>query len=642
MAVNLQPMKINAGAMDYPQKHDAAIDEMETEINSGLSQIAANLSTLSGQITSEINAATGTLSLQITGELNAAVDVVESYRDQAQASAVTATEQADVATEKAEAAEGERLVAEQSKNQIMTLQGVLEDIVSGASAVVLSGDASYDPAANQVPLARSNGKIDPQWIQGAAYPGNAVDTSGALTGALIPSNTQWEFTPAMARAFTVFVPETLTTEIRVYTDGVQGIYITTDRKIRLNCYGIYETTATLPVFGDYVTIQLDRNDNETDTVTVFFMVNGVLFDTVKVSDFSDLYIRSLLDGEDGLFWSVSPAHGMNNNTGTLHPNNPGDAIGLQYDLGPNEINAAQVTATARPLLGRVPVGGRRNLWTHTNNLRDAVWAKTGVTIDAEPVLAYDGTKTAWVVREDTSNGFHRIARNTTTGNSRASIEVKAFGRTEAHIGFFWNNGPLIGSLILNLNDGSVVSTSLSADNLIEALDDGWYRIGVGRNGMNGGATTIYLSLSNGGSISYAGDGSSGLLMRYPQTELNAHTNVQIVGATARDVTEPGVPDVHYAYFDGSDDILPFTVPAITGGTIVLAGTNGIWIDSLTVSAGTFNLGPTTYTGGPAGILAVVGDVIGMFIIGRALTSGEQTALINYFKQRGAPDTLLNV
>ena len=560
----------------------------------------------------------------------------EQSKADAEAAAATSTTQAGISTAQATESSNQRLLAQQAKDQTDAIKSAVETLKDQTQAIALSGDVSYDPAANQAPLARSNGKIDPQWIQGAAYPGNAVDTSGAVTGALIPDNTQYAFTPAMARLFDVFIPETLTREIIVYEDGVQGIYITTDRKIRLNCYGVYETTARLPVYGDYVTIQLDRNDNQADTVTVFFMVNGLLFDTVKVSAFSDLYVRNLLNSTSGFLLLVSPGHSTLTNAGVAKVENPGDAIGLLRDLGPNGINAAQATATARPLLGRVPVGGRRNLCTYTEDLTNSVWEKTGVTVDPEPVLAYDGTKTAWVVREDTSTGPHRIARSGTTGNTRSTVEVKAFGRTEFDLSFYWNNGPLVGSFVVNLTDGTVISNSSNSFPVVEPLPDGWLRIGTGRDGMNGGNTTIYFEMSNAGNQSYTGDGKSGLLIRHPQYELNAHTDYQRVGATARDVTEPGVQDCYYAYFDGSDDILPFTVPAITDGTIILAGTKGIWIDSLTVSAGTFNLGPKTYTGGPGGILALVGDVIGMFIIGRAITAGEQTALINYFKGKGAP------
>jgi hypothetical protein len=95
--------------------------------------------------------------------------------------------------------------------------------------------------------------------------------------------------------------------------------------------------------------------------------------------------------------------------------------------------------------------------------------------------------------------------------------------------------------------------------------------------------------------------------------------------------------VYNAEFDLTDDILPITLPTITGGTVALVGTSGIWIeDDWDFTAGTLNIGPTTIAGLPAGILSVVGDLCAVIINDRAWTAAERAGVIAWGKARGAP------
>lgn len=99
----------------------------------------------------------------------------------------------------------------------------------------------------------------------------------------------------------------------------------------------------------------------------------------------------------------------------------------------------------------------------------------------------------------------------------------------------------------------------------------------------------------------------------------------------------------YLQFDQVDDALTATIPAITGGTLVLATRQGIWIDDdINASAGTFSIGPTTYTGGPVGLFSNTGSkLIGPpLLIDRQLTISELNAQIQFYKNRGAGDVFL--
>jgi len=95
----------------------------------------------------------------------------------------------------------------------------------------------------------------------------------------------------------------------------------------------------------------------------------------------------------------------------------------------------------------------------------------------------------------------------------------------------------------------------------------------------------------------------------------------------------------YIQADLVDDKLATTVPAITG-QIALATTKGLWIDDITLSAGDFDIGPTTYTGGPAGLLSTLGaQMIGYVLREGTFSASEVSAMTQYYKRKGCPGLL---
>lgn len=102
-------------------------------------------------------------------------------------------------------------------------------------------------------------------------------------------------------------------------------------------------------------------------------------------------------------------------------------------------------------------------------------------------------------------------------------------------------------------------------------------------------------------------------------------------------------NVYSLNFDASDDYLQIaSLASFTGGCVMIAGENGIWIDNAHDHAGgAFNIGKlsgvtNSYTGGPDGVLALVGKVIGVFIRDEAVTDAEKAAIFAEFKAKGAP------
>lgn len=75
-------------------------------------------------------------------------------------------------------------------------------------------------------------------------------------------------------------------------------------------------------------------------------------------------IPSLFDGEAGFLWGDLPYY--QDPAGTTEAT-WGDPVGLIQDASGNGSDFTQATVTARPVLGRVPKGGRTNLFTFTDD-----------------------------------------------------------------------------------------------------------------------------------------------------------------------------------------------------------------------------------------------------------------------------------
>src|SRR5690625_3114408 len=296
----------------------------------------------------------------------------------------------------------------------------------------------------------------------------------------------------------------------------------------------------------------------------------------------------------------------------------GDSVGLIKDSSGNGNDIRSHTVTARPILGRVPRGGRRNLLNNTEDLD--TW------------IRYPG--------------------------SAATVERQEEGW------FLWTRlRDDINTLLLTRNmdveEGSVYS--LSAD--IEVIS-GNLQIDLSlRNRLSSGVSGPIYTLTTGQSLRLEAEGliASGvergfqfraenidasvptiLRIRNPQLERGEVVTPFQHVTSPYDITESGVPEVHYLDFDGTDDLISTELPAISNGTLVLAGTGGIWIDEdYNFDGGTFSIGRTSYTNGPEGILTAIGEPIvgGFLVISRQLSQRELELVIQEMKERGAPGML---
>lgn len=93
-------------------------------------------------------------------------------------------------------------------------------------------------------------------------------------------------------------------------------------------------------------------------------------------------------------------------------------------------------------------------------------------------------------------------------------------------------------------------------------------------------------------------------------------------------------------FDGSNDALSVTLPsAVTNATLVLAGTYGIHMETVSLAAGAHTFGGSTWAApgsSIAGILRAIGDVVGIayYNLG-SLSTDQRDAILRHYQAQGA-------
>lgn len=245
-------------------------------------------------------------------------------------------------------------------------------------------------------------------------------------------------------------------------------------------------------------------------------------------------------------------------------------------------HAYQTASAARPLLGRVPVTGRRNLLP-TTDLGNAYYTKQQVTLTENTTSEADEFVITNTVEESTIAGGFSVSA-LLIGNFSLNRFVSAkFKKGELNYGFIARSnagGASVSStaLIVDLRDGSIFDPPRSdvfTDASATISTDGFVRLSV--RSINPNVGSFYFGfLSDPNTLDVSLRENLGLVgldlgtISSIQVEDNELTAPQKV-VSDLDVTEAGVRDAWYLQGDGVDDhmLCDSVIPSV-GGSIVSA------------------------------------------------------------------------
>lgn len=159
-----------------------------------------------------------------------------------------------------------------------------------------------------------------------------------------------------------------------------------------------------------------------------------------------------------------------------------------------------------------------NLFAWSEELQQAYWTKTNLTVTTDTLVAPDGNTTGDILYETTTNGTHVIQRTlaVTSGSEyTVSFWIKGEGRNNVRI-LTSSNLSYDGTAPvawLDLSTGTIVSQNSGFGGTVQITPDGsWYKVNYTLPAISTATSTvIQLNLSpDGSNISYVGNTSLGI------------------------------------------------------------------------------------------------------------------------------------
>lgn len=358
-------------------------------------------------------------------------------------------------------------------------------------------------------------------------------------------------------------------------------------------------------------------------------------------------------GESGYANTLALDTLFTDTSGTTPVEEYGDAIALATNLADDGPDMEQATGAERLVWGRMPNTGEypqvRNLCARAGVPSDdfsvSGWGKSNGSIsdEGDTIIDPETGQPVPAQRFTLSGGSsqHYISRGSfwASGESGGLVAwlvdvsgisnktIVAFAsQPNQRATFVWTGPQTITSNV----DNASVERGFEIVGDYQALV--WMRFTDARE--NAASTTLYA----GAYGSYNGDGEYFSVARV-QLEFAASPTAYQKVTAPYDVTQSGIPSVNIAYADPSDDNWSWDLAAGTYHLFV-AGEKGCYFDTVTHAGGEFTVGPTTWTGGPAG---AVTNLIGQRYVlapeyrkDEPFTDFEKQQLVAYAKARGCP------
>jgi membrane protein YqaA with SNARE-associated domain len=198
--------------------------------------------------------------------------------------------------------------------------------------------------------------------------------------------------------------------------------------------------------------------------------------------------------------------------------------GAQLEAGSTAtsyIPTTTASVTIHDCRGLLIEEGRTNLLSRSEEFNETAWLKLRSSISANSTVSPSGDNSADKLVEDSSAGTHMVYRVLNTGSLVAhtfSVFAKADGRNFVYLNC-GDGFPLNSHAYFNLSNGTLGTIGANATASITAFGNGWYRCSVTATPTSTTTNGFYIqTASANGTISYQGDGTSGIFIWGAQVE----------------------------------------------------------------------------------------------------------------------------
>ena len=229
---------------------------------------------------------------------------------------------------------------------------------------------------------------------------------------------------------------------------------------------------------------------------------------------------------------------------------------LQLFEHPDNIPRIEYDASGN-VLGLLIEESRTNLITQSEDISGLNQA----TADDDVAVAPDGTQTADKLIESTSNSVHWTYNSiSVTDNQDYTFSIYAKKSERTRLTIYPNDKAGVSFYaVYDIDAGTVVSTPAQMTTSIQDVGNGWYRC-VGTWNVNTGSNAVFVRIglvSSGTTISYQGDGTSGLFLWGQQLEAGAFPTsyIKTSGSTASRSADLATIDVDQFGYNQSEGTL---------------------------------------------------------------------------------------
>ena len=208
---------------------------------------------------------------------------------------------------------------------------------------------------------------------------------------------------------------------------------------------------------------------------------------------------------------------------------------------------------------------RTNLITYSEDFSNAYWSKIGSSITSNAVISPDGTLNGSKLIENTATSAHLLYRFVTVPSNVDHTETLYFKKGERKYAFISTTGFLVETAIFDIELGAVSYEGANIiDAKIEELANGWFKCQLTTNTVTTSNAYQFGASSDGVSITYTGDGTSGVYIWGAMLEQGSYPTSYIKSngsATTRSAeTANGSGDA--ATFNDSEGVLMAEVSAL--------------------------------------------------------------------------------